>query len=69
MQALTSIHATSIIANVHPSFAITTDNKLYAWGSNGSGGLGHRPTFDETKNCPAGPCSPTPVEIVVPLSN
>jgi alpha-tubulin suppressor-like RCC1 family protein len=68
MQAVSSIHATSIAANVHASFAITTDNRLFAWGSNGSGSLGHVPTLAETKNQCAGnaPCSPTPVEIVVP---
>jgi alpha-tubulin suppressor-like RCC1 family protein len=68
MQAVSSIHATSVAANVHASFATTTDKKLFAWGANGTGSLGHVPTLAETKNwCAAGaPCSPTPLEIVVP---
>lgn len=68
MQVVSSIHATSVTSNVHTSFAITPDKNLFAWGSNGSGSLGHVPTLAETNNQCASkaPCSPTPVEIVVP---
>ena len=61
-----ALRAVQLTANQHASYAVTPEGKLYAWGANASGALGHPPTAAENNlQCPT-PCSPTPVEIAVP---
>jgi alpha-tubulin suppressor-like RCC1 family protein len=66
IETVTAQRAESVAANRHVSYAITPEGRLFGWGLNSGGALGHVPTTGEGNGqCPF-PCSPTPVEIPVP---
>jgi alpha-tubulin suppressor-like RCC1 family protein len=65
-QTVPLVHAAKLALNRRLSLAVTPDGKLYGWGRNDLGSLGHVPTLAESAVGCMDACSPTPVEILPP---
>jgi alpha-tubulin suppressor-like RCC1 family protein len=61
-----NIFAKSVAGAVFSSMALTADGKVFGWGLNNVGQLGHLPLPTEIGTCGATACSPTPVEVPLP---
>ena len=58
------VKAKKVVAAVYTTYVLTPDGKLYAWGLNQRGQLGHLPRT--TENQCTEPCSPLAEEVLVP---
>jgi alpha-tubulin suppressor-like RCC1 family protein len=66
LETVAGQRAQVVAANHHVSYALTPEGRLFGWGVNTLGQLGHVPTTTEGNGqCPVA-CSPVPVEIPVP---
>jgi alpha-tubulin suppressor-like RCC1 family protein len=65
-QPVPIVRAVKLALNRRLSFAVTPEGKLYGWGRNDVGSLGHPPTDAESNVGCGDACSPTPIEITPP---